>query len=64
LTTPDNDFNAVFRRLPAFLSHLEQSRIEADPDTVGNFLVFGALGSFFGRLFPAGSLHLFRINGP
>ncbi|XP_062217711.1 probable methyltransferase TCM_000168 [Phragmites australis] len=51
---PDNDFNAVFRQLPEFLRR-EQSRRELD---AGNVLVFGAPGSFFGRLFPAGSLHL------
>ncbi|GJN06873.1 hypothetical protein PR202_ga24643 [Eleusine coracana subsp. coracana] len=43
---PDNDFNTVFRQLPESL--LRDS----------NVFIFGAPGSFFGRLFPAGSLHL------
>ncbi|GJM85301.1 hypothetical protein PR202_ga01738 [Eleusine coracana subsp. coracana] len=48
---PDNDFNTVFRQLPAFL------RQSAEP-TGNDVFVFGAPGSFHGRLFPAESLHL------
>ncbi|GJN21363.1 hypothetical protein PR202_gb08832 [Eleusine coracana subsp. coracana] len=47
---PDNDFNTVFRQLPEFLRHSD--------DAGGNVFVFGAPGSFHGRLFPAESLHL------
>ncbi|GJN28196.1 hypothetical protein PR202_gb16293 [Eleusine coracana subsp. coracana] len=43
---PDNDFNTVFRQLPESLLW------------DANIFIFGAPGSFFGRLFPAGSLHL------
>ncbi|TVU29667.1 hypothetical protein EJB05_21244, partial [Eragrostis curvula] len=48
---PDNDFNTVFRHIPAFLQQM------GEPDA-GNLFVFGAPGSFFGRLFPEGSLHV------
>ncbi|GJN21364.1 hypothetical protein PR202_gb08833 [Eleusine coracana subsp. coracana] len=46
---PDNDFNTVFRRqLPVFLRQSDGYDV----------FVFGAPGSFHGRLFPAESLHL------
>ncbi|GJN02832.1 hypothetical protein PR202_ga20219 [Eleusine coracana subsp. coracana] len=50
---PDNDFNAVFRQLPAFLQ-----RQPEPSDQPGNVFIFGAPGSFYGRLFPAASLYL------
>ncbi|KAL6634568.1 hypothetical protein ACP70R_027239 [Stipagrostis hirtigluma subsp. patula] len=55
---PGNDFNAVFRQLPAFLRRRQQGEPGPDAAAAGDLLVFGAPGSFFGRLFPAGSLHL------
>ncbi|TVU29664.1 hypothetical protein EJB05_21241, partial [Eragrostis curvula] len=51
---PDNDFNTVFRQLPAF----QQQRGQLEAAVAGDVFVFGAPGSFVGRLFPAGSLHL------
>ncbi|KAK3144686.1 hypothetical protein QOZ80_4AG0316360 [Eleusine coracana subsp. coracana] len=51
---PDNDFNAAFKAVPSFLrEHGEAAR--GDGPLV---MVFGAPGSFYGRLFPAKSMHL------
>lgn len=51
---PDNDFNAAFKAVPSFLrEHGETAR--GDGPLV---MVFGAPGSFYGRLFPAKTMHL------
>ncbi|TVU29643.1 hypothetical protein EJB05_21219, partial [Eragrostis curvula] len=49
---PDNDFNTVFRHVPGFLQQT------GEPDAGNSVFVFGAPGSFFGRLFPEGNLHV------
>jgi len=54
---PDNDFNLVFKAVPAFL----EKHMGAGGDDHGDgplVLVFGAPGSFYGRLFAAQTLHL------
>ncbi|CAN6310477.1 unnamed protein product [Urochloa humidicola] len=55
---PNNDFNTVFKDVPPFL------REHGNVDTAGAplVMVFGAPGSFYGRLFPAETLHLVCSN--
>ncbi|KAJ4841337.1 hypothetical protein Tsubulata_044281 [Turnera subulata] len=50
---PGNDFNTVFKSLPAFQ---EKMRAENGPD-FGPCYISGVPGSFYGRLFPSNSLH-------
>ncbi|CAD6337994.1 unnamed protein product [Miscanthus lutarioriparius] len=53
---PDNDFNLVFKAVPAFLEkHMGAGGDHGDRPLV---LVFGAPGSFYWRLFAAQTLHL------
>ncbi|KAK3142520.1 hypothetical protein QOZ80_4BG0347590 [Eleusine coracana subsp. coracana] len=51
---PDNDFNAAFKAVPSFL-HEQGEAAKGDRPLV---MVFGAPGSFYGRLFPAKTMHL------
>ena len=58
---PDNDFNLVFKAVPAFLEKHMGASGGDDDDGDGDgplVLVLGAPGSFYGRLFAAQSLHL------
>ncbi|OIT25259.1 PREDICTED: salicylate carboxymethyltransferase-like isoform X1 [Nicotiana attenuata] len=51
---PGNDFNTIFRSLPAFYEDLrKQMRDGFDP----NCFITGVAGSFYTRLFPSKSLH-------
>ncbi|OEL22250.1 Theobromine synthase 2 [Dichanthelium oligosanthes] len=52
---PDNDFNTVFKGVPSFLEKHTGAERGGDGPLV---LVFGAPGSFYGRLFSAQMLHL------
>ncbi|TVU29677.1 hypothetical protein EJB05_21254, partial [Eragrostis curvula] len=49
-----NDFNTVFRQLPAF----QQQRGQFEAAVAGDVFAFGPPGSFCSRLFPLGSLHM------
>ncbi|KAL8145264.1 hypothetical protein AgCh_003454 [Apium graveolens] len=51
---PNNDFNALFRVAPAFLSKLEN---ENGYEKSLNSFISGVPGSFYTRLFPSESLH-------
>ncbi|XWS29269.1 hypothetical protein CRYUN_Cryun24cG0013800 [Craigia yunnanensis] len=51
---PGNDFNAIFRSVPAFLDKLKREK----GDFFGHCSISGVPGSFYGRLFPSRSLHL------
>ncbi|CAL4925873.1 unnamed protein product [Urochloa decumbens] len=51
---PNNDFNTVFKDVPPFLRE--------HGDVPPLVMVFGAPGSFYGRLFPADTLHLVCSN--
>jgi len=52
---PENDFNTVFKDVPSSL----RGHGGVDKDNSGPLvMVFGAPGSFYGRLFPAKTLHL------
>lgn len=53
---PSNDFNDVFESLPEFYKKLNK-----DYEIEGCY-VAGVPGSFYGRLFPAQSLHLVRSS--
>ena len=50
---PENDFNSIFKSLPAFYEKLKKEK----GDMFGPCLVSGVAGSFYGRLFPSNSLH-------
>jgi len=51
---PENDFNTVFKDVPSSL----RGYGGVDRDSGLLVMVFGAPGSFYGRLFPAKTLHL------
>lgn len=48
---PGNDFNDIFRSLPAFINKVKEEK------GAENCYVVGVPGSFYGRLFPLKSLH-------
>lgn len=48
---PGNDFNDIFRSLPAFFNKVKQEK------GAENCYVVGVPGSFYGRLFPKKSMH-------
>ncbi|KAB2628142.1 jasmonate O-methyltransferase-like [Pyrus ussuriensis x Pyrus communis] len=48
-----NDFNTIFMSLPAFYNQLKEEK----GDGFGSFFISAVPGSFYGRLFPAKSLH-------
>ncbi|EOY32829.1 S-adenosyl-L-methionine-dependent methyltransferases superfamily protein, putative [Theobroma cacao] len=50
---PRNDFNTVFRSVPAFCARLKEEK----GDMMGSCFISGIPGSFYERLFPSGSLH-------
>ncbi|XP_022773999.1 benzoate carboxyl methyltransferase-like [Durio zibethinus] len=55
---PGNDFNAIFRSVPAFLDELKREK----GDLFGHCTISGVPGSFYGRLFPSRSLHLIHSS--
>lgn len=55
---PGNDFNAIFRSVPAFLDKLKKEK----GDLFGQCSISGVAGSFYGRLFPTTSLHLIHSS--
>ncbi|OMO84463.1 SAM dependent carboxyl methyltransferase [Corchorus olitorius] len=55
---PGNDFNAIFRSVPAFLEKLKREK----GDFLANCSIAGVSGSFYGRLFPTRSLHLIHSS--
>ncbi|KAJ7978346.1 Carboxyl methyltransferase [Quillaja saponaria] len=50
---PGNDFNTVFKSLPAFNENLKKVK----GSQIGPCFIAGVPGSFYGRLFPNNSLH-------
>ncbi|XVF62070.1 hypothetical protein PTKIN_Ptkin08bG0187500 [Pterospermum kingtungense] len=55
---PGNDFNAIFRSVPAFLDKLKREK----GDVFRHCSISGVPGSFYGRLFPSTSLHLIHSS--
>ncbi|KAJ0678351.1 putative salicylate carboxymethyltransferase [Helianthus annuus] len=53
----ENDFNTVFRSLPAFYSKLKKKG-----DKRGPCYVYAVPGSFYSRLFPDENIHLFHSS--
>ncbi|KAI7748634.1 hypothetical protein M8C21_012434, partial [Ambrosia artemisiifolia] len=53
----ENDFNTVFRSLPAFYTNMNRNG-----DECGSCFVSAVPGSFYGRLFPNESIHLFHSS--
>lgn len=51
---PENDFNTIFKSLPAFYANLMKEK----GDRFGPCFVSGVPGSFYSRLFPSKNLHL------
>ncbi|KAK3021250.1 hypothetical protein RJ639_047522, partial [Escallonia herrerae] len=51
---PQNDFNTIFKSLPAFYEKLRKKK----GDKLGPCFISGVPGSFYSRLFPSKSLHL------
>ncbi|KAJ0736859.1 putative caffeine synthase [Helianthus annuus] len=54
----ENDFNTVFRSLPAFYTKMREKK----GDDCGSCFVYAVPGSFYGRLFPNESIHLFHSS--
>lgn len=48
---PTNDFNSIFKALPDFHDELKRSA------RISDLYIAASPGSFYGRLFPSGSLH-------
>ncbi|XP_019103841.2 S-adenosyl-L-methionine:benzoic acid/salicylic acid carboxyl methyltransferase 3 [Beta vulgaris subsp. vulgaris] len=55
---PRNDFNTIFRSLGSFGEKLKQEM----RDDFGHYFVYGAPGSFHGRLFPSNHLHFIHSS--
>nr|UMB49607.1 salicylic acid methyltransferase [Magnolia x soulangeana] len=55
---PGNDFNTVFRSLPAFYEKLKEEK----GDEFGPCFIGGVPGSFYGRLFAQKSLHFIHSS--
>nr|QTI57561.1 benzoic acid/salicylic acid carboxyl methyltransferase 1 [Hedychium coronarium] len=56
---PGNDFNCLFQSLEGFKKRLEG---EIEGDLLVPYYVAGVAGSFYGRLFPRASVHLFHSS--
>ncbi|KAI3693861.1 hypothetical protein L1987_76816 [Smallanthus sonchifolius] len=54
----DNDFNTVFRSLPTFYMKMKEEK----GDICGPCYIYVVPGSFYGRLFPNESIHLFHSS--
>lgn len=54
-----NDFNCLFQSLEGFKKRLEG---EIEEDLLVPYYVAGVAGSFYGRLFPRASVHLFHSS--
>ncbi|KAL3720563.1 hypothetical protein ACJRO7_005387 [Eucalyptus globulus] len=55
---PSNDFNTVFKSLPQF----QKRMMEENGQDFGPCYIAGVPGSFYGRLFPAKSLHFVQSS--
>lgn len=55
---PGNDFNTIFKSLPNFLESFKREI----GDDLGPCLFTGVPGSFYGRLFPTGSVHFIHSS--
>ncbi|XVF81955.1 hypothetical protein PTKIN_Ptkin16aG0003800 [Pterospermum kingtungense] len=58
---PENDFNAVFRSIPAFLESLKREKGDNMVQELNCFIA-GVPGSFYHRLFPTRSLHFIHSS--
>ncbi|ERN19065.1 salicylate carboxymethyltransferase [Amborella trichopoda] len=54
---PGNDFNSIFRALPAFYESVREK-----DGVLGSCFVAGVAGSFYARIFPANSLHFVHAS--
>ncbi|XP_060212784.1 S-adenosyl-L-methionine:benzoic acid/salicylic acid carboxyl methyltransferase 3-like isoform X2 [Lycium barbarum] len=54
---PSNDFNSVFRSLPAFHEDLKKQNMGGEGFDPPSCFVAGVAGSFYNRIFPSKSLH-------
>ncbi|KAI3693860.1 hypothetical protein L1987_76815 [Smallanthus sonchifolius] len=54
----ENDFNTVFKSLPTFYTKMKKEK----GDKCGPCYVYAVPGSFYGRLFPDESIHLFHYS--
>ncbi|KAJ0039780.1 hypothetical protein Pint_28336 [Pistacia integerrima] len=50
---PENDFNSIFKSIPAFYEILNREKL----DSFGACFISGLPGSFYDRLFPTATLH-------
>lgn len=50
---PENDFNSIFKSIPAFCETLKREKL----DNFGPCFISGLPGSFYDRLFPTATLH-------
>ncbi|KAK9164213.1 hypothetical protein Syun_005115 [Stephania yunnanensis] len=55
---PGNDFNTIFKYLPAFYEKIE----EENGENLGPCLFNAVPGSFYRRLFPSNTIHLFHSS--
>ena len=56
---PGNDFNAVFRSIPAFYERLKEEKGDMVQEVC---FIAGVPGSFYHRLFPSRSLHFIHSS--
>ncbi|XP_008782920.1 indole-3-acetate O-methyltransferase 1 [Phoenix dactylifera] len=57
---PSNDFNTLFQLLPPLTSNSPEESLAAIDEQQRSYYAAGVPGSFFGRLFPARSIHVFH----
>lgn len=58
---PGNDFNTIFRSLASFQKILRK-QLGSASGAAGQYFFTGVPGSFYGRLFPRNSVHLFHSS--
>lgn len=58
---PGNDFNTIFRSLSSFQKVLRK-QLGSASGAAGHCFFTGVPGSFYGRLFPRNSVHLFHSS--
>lgn len=58
---PGNDFNTIFRSLASFQEILKK-QLGSASGAAGRCFLTGVPGSFYGRLFPGNSVHLFHSS--
>jgi jasmonate O-methyltransferase len=59
---PSNDFNLAFQMLDQFQTNLDNRKDDGKETTMRPYYVAGLPGSFYKRLFPCNSVHIFHSS--